>query len=132
MMKEEVRKELERLQKVIENEEDISYGELFFLESHQKEALEIGDVRLCEFAGIAEEDYIFHNCLNEDIEVTRRELIELADVICKASKDFNKTIFYTRDVTLVEHIIHDLAFPNHALDDDCDEILEKYHNDEAI
>ena len=132
MMKEQVKKELERLQKVIENEENISYGELFFLESHKKEVLEIGDVRLCEFAGIPEEDYNFHNCLNEDVEVTRRELIELADIIYKAGKGLSGPIFYTHDVTLVEHIIHDLAFPCYALDDDCDEILEKYNHDQNL
>ena len=49
--------ELERISKAIENEEDISYGELFFLQNHKKEIREMGDIRLAEFAGIPENEW---------------------------------------------------------------------------
>jgi hypothetical protein len=34
-----------------------SYDDLFTLQSHKREVLEMGDVRLCEQAGITEEEY---------------------------------------------------------------------------
>ena len=43
-----------RLKNVIYNEENISYSEIFFLQDHQDEVLQYGDVRLAEWAGIPE------------------------------------------------------------------------------
>ena len=56
-MKRELRKELTRLKNVIYNEEPISYGEIHFLECHQQEVLEYGDIRLAEWSGITEEEW---------------------------------------------------------------------------
>ena len=55
-MDKELRKELIRIGKAIEDG-NCSYGELAFLQDHIQEVLEIGDIRLCEQAGITEEEY---------------------------------------------------------------------------
>lgn len=55
-MEKELQEELIRIGKAIE-EGNCSYGELAFLQDHKQEVLEIGDVRLCEQAGITEEEY---------------------------------------------------------------------------
>ena len=51
-----IKKELKRIKKEIEKEQ-ISYAEIFFLQEHQKEIIEMGDVRLAEWAGIPEEEF---------------------------------------------------------------------------
>ena len=55
-MEKELQEELIRIGKAIE-EGNCSYGELAFLQDHKQEVLEIGDVRLCEQAGITEEEF---------------------------------------------------------------------------
>lgn len=55
-MEKELQEELIRIGKLIE-EGNCSYGELAFLQDHKQEVLEIGDVRLCEQAGITEEEF---------------------------------------------------------------------------
>ena len=55
--KEGVKEQLEFLQQQIENERDISSGELAFLQSHKQEVLEMGDVRLAEASGITEQEW---------------------------------------------------------------------------
>jgi transcriptional regulator with XRE-family HTH domain len=55
-MEKELQEELIRIGKAIE-EGNCSYGELAFLQDHKQEVLEIGDIRLCEQAGITEEEY---------------------------------------------------------------------------
>ena len=56
-MNRELRKELTRLKNAIYNEEPMSYGEIAFLQSHQQEVLEYGDIRLAEWSGITEEEW---------------------------------------------------------------------------
>lgn len=55
-MEKELQEELIRIGKAIE-EGNCSYGEMAFLQDHKQEVLEIGDIRLCEQAGITEEEY---------------------------------------------------------------------------
>jgi hypothetical protein len=55
-MEKELQEELIRIGKAIE-EGNCSYTELAFLQDHKQEVLEIGDIRLCEQAGITEEEY---------------------------------------------------------------------------
>ena len=55
-MEKELQEELIRIGKAIE-EGNCSYGEVAFLQDHKQEVLEIGDIRLCEQAGITEEEY---------------------------------------------------------------------------
>lgn len=55
-MEKELQEELIRIGKAIE-EGNCSYSELAFLQDHKQEVLEIGDVRLCEQAGITEEEF---------------------------------------------------------------------------
>ena len=47
---------LEEIKKSIANE-NISYSEIFWLQDHKKEVLEDGDITLCQWAGISEEEY---------------------------------------------------------------------------
>lgn len=47
---------LEQIKKSIADE-NISYSEIFWLQNHKKEVLEDGDITLCEWAGISEEEY---------------------------------------------------------------------------
>lgn len=55
-MEKELQEELIRIGKAIE-EGNCSYGELSFLQDHKQEVLEMGDIRLCEQAGITEEEF---------------------------------------------------------------------------
>lgn len=55
-MEKELQEELIRIGKAIE-EGNCSYSELAFLQDHKQEVLEIGDIGLCEQAGITEEEY---------------------------------------------------------------------------
>ena len=55
-MEKELQEELIRIGKAIE-EGNCSYGEMAFLQDHKQEVLEIGDIRLCEQAGITEEEF---------------------------------------------------------------------------
>lgn len=55
-MEKELQEELIRIGKAIE-EGNCSYSELAFLQDHKQEVLEIGDIRLCEQAGITEEEF---------------------------------------------------------------------------
>lgn len=54
-MNKDIKAELNRLAKAIQNEEDLSYGEIAFLQDHQKEIYELGDIVLAEWAGIPED-----------------------------------------------------------------------------
>lgn len=49
-------KELQEIKKSIQNE-CISQGEIAYLESHKQEVLATGDIELCQWAGITEEEY---------------------------------------------------------------------------
>ena len=49
-------KELQEILNSIENE-NVSYSELAYLQEHKQEVLNTRDVRLCEWAGITEEEY---------------------------------------------------------------------------
>lgn len=54
-----VKAELNRLAKAIQNGKDLSYSELAFLQDHQKEIYELGDIVLAEWAGIPESEWQF-------------------------------------------------------------------------
>ena len=49
-------KELQEILNSIENE-NVSYYELSYLQEHKQEVLDTGNARLCEWAGITEEEY---------------------------------------------------------------------------
>ena len=55
-MKKCVKETLQEIAKSIERE-NVSYGEILFLQNHQKKIKEIGDVKLAEWAGISEEEW---------------------------------------------------------------------------
>lgn len=55
-MEKEIEMELAAIKAAIEAE-NVSYMELAFLQQHEKEVLETGDIVLAEFAGIDEEVY---------------------------------------------------------------------------
>lgn len=55
-MKQDIVDILYMIKESIENE-DVSWAELTFLTDHKKEILELGDIRLAEWAGIDEEEY---------------------------------------------------------------------------
>lgn len=48
---------LKRLRGMIDAEEDLSYGELAFLQDHKKEIFDLDDIVLAEWAGIPEEEW---------------------------------------------------------------------------
>ena len=49
-------KELQEIKKSIQDE-CVSQGEIAYLESHKQEVLDTGDIELCQWAGITEEEY---------------------------------------------------------------------------
>lgn len=58
-----VKKILNQIKNNIKNE-CVSYGEIAYLQAHQKDVLETGDIELAEWAGIPEEEY--NNYKQED------------------------------------------------------------------
>ena len=56
-MNAEIKNELLRINQLFEDEKDVSYSELAFLEAHKLEVLELGDIRLAERAGISEAEW---------------------------------------------------------------------------
>ena len=65
-MNTETKKELLRINQLFENEKDVSYSELAFLEDHKQEVLELGDIRLAERAGISEAEWNRGELLTDD------------------------------------------------------------------
>lgn len=57
LLEEDVFDRLEELRKAIENEEDLSYDDISFLQNHQKEIRELDDIVLAQWAGIPEEEW---------------------------------------------------------------------------
>ena len=53
----DIKETLDEYAKAIENEESLSYMDLAWLGKHRQDVLEYGDIRLCEWAGITEEEY---------------------------------------------------------------------------
>lgn len=51
-----IKQELRRIKKEIEKEQ-VNYSELFFLESHKAEIMEMDDILLAQWAGITEEEW---------------------------------------------------------------------------
>lgn len=54
--KEEIIATLDSIKESIENE-CISYGEIFYLQSHQQDVLEYGDINMAQWADISEEEW---------------------------------------------------------------------------
>ena len=52
-----IKQELKRLSRVIEKEQNISYSEIFFLQEHKKEIMEMGDIVLAQWADISEQEW---------------------------------------------------------------------------
>lgn len=67
-MNKDVKKELLRIKKDIENEVNISYSELAYLQNHQKEIMKLQDIRLAEWSGITEKEWN-NSKLNEEMAV---------------------------------------------------------------
>ena len=55
-MNNEIKNELLQIRKSIDNE-NVSYSELFFLQNHKPEILELNDIILAEWAGITENEW---------------------------------------------------------------------------
>ena len=65
-MNAEVKKELLRINQLFEDEKDVSYSELAFLQDHKQEVLELEDIRLAERAGISEAEWNRGELLADD------------------------------------------------------------------
>lgn len=92
-------KELTEIKKSIENE-CISYHEISYLQCHKQEVLDTGDVRLCEWAGITEEEYN-NGKLNPDLSF-KKDFIKLeidndgeGNPICTIKLDDNQELALT-------------------------------------
>ena len=61
-------KELKEILNSIENE-NVSYYELSYLQEHKQEVLDTGNARLCEWAGITEDELLnLRKILNENFD----------------------------------------------------------------
>ena len=92
-------KELTEIKKSIENE-NISYAEISYLQCHIQEVLDTGDIRLCEWAGITEEEYN-NGKLNPDLSF-EKDFIKLeidndgeGNPICTIKLDDNQELVLT-------------------------------------
>ena len=74
-------KELQEIKKSIQDE-CVSQGEIAYLESHKQEVLDTGDIELCQWAGITEEEYN-NGKLNPNMEKAQA----LADFLEIATED---------------------------------------------
>ena len=73
-MKREIRKELLRIKKEIEKEQ-VSYGEINYLQCFKKEIMELGDIVLAQWAGITEAEWEKGELNNEKYEVGREVIL---------------------------------------------------------
>lgn len=71
---------LDKIAKMIENEEGISYGELSELQSLQPQIVYIGDIRLAEWSGIPEEVWNI-SCIDESIKPSKTEKKVLKEAV---------------------------------------------------
>ena len=72
--KEQVLEQLNNIREEIEKE-SISYGEIAYLQDHKQEVLDTGDIRLCEWAEISEDEYNAGELFNEKYEVGRKVVL---------------------------------------------------------
>ena len=77
-MNKEVLEQLNSIREEIEKEQ-VSYGEIAYLQDHKQEVLETGDVLLCQWAGISEDEY---NTLDKSVQKCLDETTAKADVAC--------------------------------------------------
>ena len=54
--KEEIIETLKSIREAIEDEH-VSYGEIYFLETHKQDVLDFGDIVLAQWANISEEEW---------------------------------------------------------------------------
>lgn len=73
-MKAKVLEQLNSIREEIENE-SISYGEIAYLQNHKQEVLETGDILLCQWADISEEEYNSGKLFNEKYIVGRKVVL---------------------------------------------------------
>lgn len=85
-MNKEVKEELLRISKAIENEESISYSEIAFLESHKEEIMELQDIVLAQWGGISEAEWNKGELNNDKFYVGREVIISG----CTDDEDLNE------------------------------------------
>lgn len=75
--KEQILEQLNSIREEIEKEQ-VSYGEISYLNCHKQEVLDTGDILLCQWAGISEDEYNSGELFDERYHVGR--IIELSSV----------------------------------------------------
>jgi len=115
-------KELQEILNSIENE-NVSYYELSYLQEHKQEVLDTGDARLCEWAGITEEEYNKGE-LNPDL-FYQEDFISLGidndqegNALCTIKLDDEQELTITED---------ELLNLRKILNENFDEIQEYFH-----
>ena len=86
--KEEILETLKSIQKAIEDEH-VSYGEIYYLQTHKQDVLEYGDIVLAQWADISEEEW---NA--EKLRPTNTELLEETEELIKQAvlEDYSHVI----------------------------------------
>ena len=115
-------KELQEILNSIENE-NVSYYELSYLQEHKQEVLDTGNARLCEWAGITEEEYNKGE-LNPDL-FYQEDFISLGidndregNALCTIRLDDGQELTITED---------ELLNLRKILNENFDEIQEYFH-----
>ena len=115
-------KELKEILNSIENE-NVSYYELSYLQEHKQEVLDTGNARLCEWAGITEEEYNKGE-LNPDL-FYQEDFISLGidndqegNALCTIKLDDGQELTITED---------ELLNLRRILNENFDEIQEYFH-----
>lgn len=72
--KEQIQEQLNSIREEIEKE-SVSYGEIAYLQDHKQEVLETGDILLCQWAGISEDEYNSGKLFDEKYIVGRKVVL---------------------------------------------------------
>lgn len=113
---------LEEIKESIQDE-CISQGEIAYLESHKQEVLDSGDIELCQWAGITEEEYNKGE-LNPDLSYQEDfigldiEQDDVGNALCTIRLDNGQELTITED---------ELLNLRKILNENFDEIQEYFH-----
>ena len=87
--KEEIKATLDSIKESIENE-CISWGEIFYLQSHQQDVLEYGDINMAQWADISEEEWNNGELYTDFLD----DLDKVYDLLIMSKEEFLDSYLY--------------------------------------
>ena len=121
---------LDEIAKMIENEEDISYGELIELQSLQPQIVYIGDIRLAEFSGIPEEVWNISG-IDESLKPSKTDKKAMKESVNSIDSIVNSVVIKVNDsfdgTVDKDDLIHEFADDYLGNFDDVIDLFKEIH-----